>query len=128
MGLKVKSLKAAVFTTTSLDPLATSLHAGIVEQHFMLVRLETEDGTLGFGEAAATPHITGETLATMPTVVRHEIAPLLQGHDIRNIQGMHGRLDRLFPVGNRSAISAVDIPVHATSDERRFGKAGVRMG
>jgi len=112
MGLQIKSLAAAVFATTSRDPLATSMHAGMVEQRFMMVRLETEDGTLGFGEAAATPFITGETLETMLAVVRGEIAPLLKGHDIRDVQGMHRRLDRLFPTGNRSAISAVDMAVH----------------
>ncbi|WP_454851201.1 hypothetical protein [Rhizobium binxianense] len=112
MGLRIKSLTAAAFATTSRDPLATSLHAGMVEQRFMTVRLETGDGTLGFGEAAATPFITGETLETMLAVVRGEIAPLLKGHDIRDVQGMHRRLDRLFPAGNRSAISAVDMAVH----------------
>lgn len=49
----------------------------------LIVRIEAEDGTCGWGEAASAPNMTGDTLPAMVAAVREHIAPLVVGQDAR---------------------------------------------
>lgn len=49
----------------------------------LIVRIEAEDGTCGWGEAASAPNMTGDTLPAMVAAVREHIAPLIVGQDAR---------------------------------------------
>lgn len=49
----------------------------------LLVRIEAEDGTCGWGEAASAPTMTGDTLPAMVAAVRDHLAPMLEGEDAR---------------------------------------------
>jgi D-galactarolactone cycloisomerase len=90
-----------------------------------LVRVTTEDGLVGYGEAKASVGSAG-VCAALVTCVREELRPLLVGQDARRIAGLwelmyngprgHYALDRgrVFPVLGRrgltvSAISGVDM-------------------
>src|SRR5580658_2048369 len=44
----------------------------------MLVRIETDDGVVGWGEAASAPIMTGETVAGMMAAVGHMAPALLK--------------------------------------------------
>src|SRR3979411_2347158 len=46
-----------------------------------LVRIEASDGTVGWGEAASAPTMTGDTLGGLVAAVRDHLAPLLLGQD-----------------------------------------------
>jgi muconate cycloisomerase len=76
----------------------------------MLLRLEADDGSVGWGEAAAAPTMTGETLASMVAAVEY-LSPVLVGRDADDIDGalraMHGRM-----YGNHGAKAAVEIALH----------------
>ena len=48
----------------------------ITHAHNLLVRIEAEDGTVGWGEAASAPTMTGDTLGGLMAAVDH-LAPLL---------------------------------------------------
>lgn len=65
---KLRSLEFAPFDVPLLEPfgIATGSHQSMEN---VLVRLELEDGTVGLGEAAPVPHISGETQAA---VLAHE--------------------------------------------------------
>jgi len=66
----------------------------------VLVRLETADGIVGWGEAASAPTMTGETVATMMRAV-NDIAPLIKApQDLRALPG------------NPAARSAIDMAMH----------------
>ena len=73
----------------------------------VLIKIATEDGRVGWGEAASAPVMTGETLASLVAAVHH-LAPALTGRDTRDIDGamaaMHGRL-----YGNNGAKAAIEI-------------------
>lgn len=112
MGFKITSLAAAVFATTSRDPITVSLHAGMVDRRFMLGRWGTEGGALGFGQAAAMPFVTGETFCTKLPVLAAKIALLLKGGNFRDKQGVHCRWEQPLAVRNPSAVSAVDMAAH----------------
>jgi len=88
----------------------------------VLVRLETADGIVGWGEAASAPTMTGETVATMVRAIE-QVAPLLT-----DAEDAHAALHRT-PPGAKAAIDialldamgkAAGKPVHALlGGERR---------
>src|SRR5260370_38915268 len=45
----------------------------------ILVRIEAADGTVGWGEAASAPTMTGDTLGGLVAAVRDHLGPLLIG-------------------------------------------------
>ncbi len=47
----------------------------------LIVRIETEDGLVGWGEAASAPTMSGDLQASMVAAVRQVFAPLLVGQD-----------------------------------------------
>src|SRR5438270_13801160 len=56
----------------------------------LLVRAESADGHVGWGEAPSAPTMTGDTLGGLVAAVHDLIAPLL------NAQGAHGSLRALL--------------------------------
>jgi muconate cycloisomerase len=76
--------------------------------HNVLVRLETEDGIVGWGEAASAPLMTGETVASMVRAVE-QIAPALSVVD--DAQDAQARMQLALP-GNHGAKAAIDIAIH----------------
>ena len=45
----------------------------------LLVRMEAVDGTIGWGEAASAPTMTGDTQGGLVVAVRDHLAPMLIG-------------------------------------------------
>ena len=76
----------------------------------VLVRLETDDGIVGWGEAASSPSMTGETVESMMAAIRY-LGPMLVGSDIEDIAAISRRMDRAF-YGNYGAKSAIEIALH----------------
>ena len=74
----------------------------------LLVRIEAADGTVGWGEAASAPGMTGDIQPAMVAAVREILAPMLVGEDARAraklVQRMHHGL-----YGNSGARSAVEV-------------------
>jgi muconate cycloisomerase len=76
----------------------------------VLVRVTTADGRVGWGEAAAAPVMTGETLESIVTAV-HTIAPALVGRDPRDVDGaLHAMDGRMY--GNHGAKAAIEIALN----------------
>jgi L-alanine-DL-glutamate epimerase-like enolase superfamily enzyme len=49
----------------------------------LIVRLETKNGLVGWGNAAPDPHVTGETIEASQKVLSTEIIPAVMGRDAR---------------------------------------------
>src|SRR3954462_1018228 len=80
----------------------------ITKAENLLVRVESTDGTVGWGEAPSAPTMTGDTLGGLVSAVRDHLAPLLAGQDAWT----HPKLMRVLRralVGNRGAHSAVEM-------------------
>jgi len=76
----------------------------------VLVRIEADDGSVGWGEAASAPVMTGETLESIVTAV-HYLAPSLRGREPADIAGALATMDgRMY--GNHSAKAAIEIALH----------------
>jgi len=74
----------------------------------VLVRIEAQDGTVGWGEAASAPTMTGDTVAGLVAAVREPLAPLLAGEDAWTRPALMKRL-KVALYGNTGAHSAVEM-------------------
>ena len=74
----------------------------------VLVRMEAADGTVGWGEAASAPTMTGDTLGGLTAAVRDHLAPALIGADAWMRPALMRRL-RAVLRGNTGAHSAVEM-------------------
>ena len=74
----------------------------------VLVRIEAADGTLGWGEAASAPTMTGDTQGGLIAAVRDHLAPVLVGEDAWMRPVLMKRL-RTVLHGNTGAHSAVEM-------------------
>jgi len=74
----------------------------------ILVRVEAADGTVGWGEAASAPTMTGDTLGGLTAAVRDHLAPPLIGADAWMRPALMKRL-RAVLHGNTGAHSAVEM-------------------
>ena len=73
----------------------------------VLVRITTDDGLVGHGEAPPRPYTYGETAASIVAVLRDVFAPSLVGADPFAREAIRARLGRT--VANNAAKGAVDV-------------------
>jgi muconate cycloisomerase len=89
--------------------------AGLSGQH-VFVRMETDDGHVGWGETRALPAWSYETLESVTFAVRNYLAPLVIGRppfELNDIQRrMYETLTPAVSNGQPFAKSAVDIALH----------------
>ena len=78
----------------------------ITKAENLIVRVELQDGQVGWGEAPSAPTMTGDTLGSLVAAVRDHLAPLLIGKDAT--ADHRGMLARAL-VGNTGAHSAVEM-------------------
>jgi muconate cycloisomerase len=76
----------------------------------VLVRLETDDGVVGWGGAATAPTMTGETVASMSAAIRY-LAPKLEGLPLDDIAAVMDRAGH-YLFGNNSAKSVIEMALH----------------
>lgn len=104
---------------TTIDPIAISLPmkkpvimAGeqVRRADNVLVRIATDTGLVGWGEAASAPLMTGDTLESITAAVRY-MTPALDGRDPADIEGALAAMDgRMY--GNHGAKAAIEIALH----------------
>ena len=103
----------------SIEPIAVSLPmkkpvqmAGetVARADNVLVRVESEDGVVGWGEAASAPVMTGETVASMMAAVDH-MAPALLGRRAGDFGGATAAMDAVI-YGNTAAKAAIEIALY----------------
>jgi muconate cycloisomerase len=76
----------------------------------LLVRIEAADGTVGWGEAASAPTMTGDTQGGLVAAVRDHLAPMLVGKNARDWPALRLAIHRAL-LGNGGAHSAVEMAV-----------------
>ena len=103
----------------SIEPIAVALPmkqvmkmAGveIAAAENLLVRIESDDGIVGWGESASAPTMTGETQASMVAAVQY-LTPALLGLDAADIDTASARME-LRMYGNQAAKAAIEIALH----------------
>ena len=77
----------------------------------VIVRIETDCGTVGWGSAPPTSKVTGDTIGSITGAINEAIRPVLLGRDADALEDNLVTLDGAI-VGNTSAKAAVDIALH----------------
>jgi len=82
----------------------------------VLVKLTTDNGVTGWGEATPTPRWTYETTETIVSTLRIYLAPAVTGIPVWNLDALHRAMDRAInpgvTPGSPLAKSAIDVAAH----------------
>jgi muconate cycloisomerase len=107
--MKIKRIEPIAVSLPMVKPLKMSFEE-VTSAENVLVRLEADDGTVGWGGAAAAPTMTGETVASMAAAIRY-LAPRLEGMPLDDIAAVMARAGN-YLYGNHSAKSVIEIALH----------------
>ncbi|TCI54033.1 dipeptide epimerase [Exiguobacterium sp. SH1S21] len=77
----------------------------------VIVKMTTECGLVGYGEAVADEHVTGESLESTISVIRRLLGPLLIGRNPMHLERIHDEMDRAIR-DVPAAKAALDIACH----------------
>ncbi|MDQ3013333.1 MAG: dipeptide epimerase [Acidobacteriota bacterium] len=80
----------------------------------IIVRIELENGLIGWGNAAPDEHVTGETAESAEQTINQIFRPFLIGQDATRIESLWPQLRALAPK-QPTAIAAVDIALYDLS-------------
>ncbi len=105
--LRIRRVDAIPLALPLAKPMAMS-RVTVADARNLLVRIEAADGTLGWGEAASAPTMTGDTLGGLVAAVREHLAPALIGQDAWMRPALCRALRRRL-IGNPGAHSAVEM-------------------
>lgn len=108
--MKITKIKTGLIKIPLVTPFHTSLRS-VDSIKDILVCIETDSGLTGFGEAAPTAVITGETLGSIRTAIHDYIAPAICGMELEDLDGIMRRLHQCMQK-NTSAKAAVDIALY----------------
>ena len=76
----------------------------------VLVRVEADNGVVGWGEAASAPTMTGETVESMMAAIRY-LTPAVETRSAEDIAGaLAAMTSRMY--GNNAAKAAIEIALH----------------
>lgn len=107
--MKIRSIEPIAISLPMLKPV---IMAGEVVSRAdnVLVRIEAENGMVGWGEAASAPVMTGDTLESLVSAV-HYLDSALRGRDPADIANALIAMDgRMY--GNHGAKAAIEIALH----------------
>lgn len=79
----------------------------ISELESVLIKVETEEGLCGYGEAATLPYVTGDNMDTALSVGK-ELRSALIGKDPTAVEALHAAMDPLYN-GNTAIKAGIDI-------------------
>jgi o-succinylbenzoate synthase len=91
-------------------PFKTALRTVTIAES-IFVKITTEDGFVGWGEAPPTHVITGDSLGSIQYAIDHVVGPQLLGLDLHHSERVFQKLHRSM-VGNSSAKAALDMAIH----------------
>lgn len=77
----------------------------------VIVKIITDTGNIGFGSAASTALVTGDTGESIEGAIKNYIKKSIVGMDIENLENIFLKLNSCI-VGNTSAKAAVDIAIY----------------
>jgi len=88
---------------------------------FLLVRVHTDEGISGVGEASCTPRWSGEDQVTGEHLIRSYLEPLLIGEDPRQVEQLTKKF-RLAFAGNYFTKAAVETALWDIAERRQASR------
>jgi L-alanine-DL-glutamate epimerase-like enolase superfamily enzyme len=108
-GVRIKTIEPIAVSLPMKKPVKMAGET-VSRADNILVRIETDDGAVGWGEAASAPTMTGETVASMMAAVSH-MAPNLLQRPADDFAGAAAAMDAQM-YGNSGAKAAIEIALH----------------
>ncbi len=108
--MKIIKIETAKVNIPLVTPFKTALRT-VDSVNDIVVRITTDDGQTGFGEAPPTAVITGDTHGSILSAIEEFIAPAIVGMEIENLDGIMKKLHGCI-LKNSSAKAAVDMAVY----------------
>ena len=105
----MKIVEAEIFPVDlGLNIQLHSAHARYDVTHDIYIKVTADDGAAGYRATAPKFYITGESQATVVSVIRDYLMPAILGEDPFDIERIHARLDKAIRY-NGAAKAAVDL-------------------
>jgi len=108
--MKITDIKIGFISVPLTTPFKTALRT-VTSVNDVIVEVHTDTGNIGYGEAAPTGVITGDTTGAIVGAIEDHITKALIGLDIEDIETITNKLNDCV-VKNYSAKAAVDIAVY----------------
>lgn len=108
--MKIKNIEVGIIEVPLRKPFKTALRT-VNSIRNLVVRVTTDEGYRGYGEAAPTAVITGDTIGSIKCAIEDYIRPQLIGLEISNIEEIMNRINASI-VKNNSAKAAVDMAIY----------------
>ena len=94
--MKIERIEAIPVRVPLKDGLTTKTAHGVhATSNYVIVRVYTDQGLVGLGEATVAPRWSGETSATCLNVISELLAPALIGQNALDITRLRYRMDRV---------------------------------
>ena len=78
------------------------------ESHYLFIKIGSEDGAAGYGEATLAPVWSGESQAAAQHIIREILTPLLIGKDALHLNALTDSMDRAL-IGNPFTKAAIEM-------------------
>lgn len=105
--MRIKSVKVSAIRLPLKHPFAIAYET-YHDMPSIIVKIETDDGLIGYGEAVPDQHVTGETWESTYAVLTKYLAPLVIGENPFHIERIHNRMAETL-YGVPTAKTAIDI-------------------
>ncbi|MCM3757604.1 dipeptide epimerase [Sporosarcina aquimarina] len=105
--MKIKEIEIFAIRLPLHEPFVIS-YATYDDMPSIIVKLTTDTGIVGYGEAVADDHVTGESWEGTFSVLRHTLAPAVIGLNPSEFERLHETMDKEI-YGVPTAKAAIDI-------------------
>lgn len=117
--MKISRARITLIDVPLLEPFVVS-YASYDSMPSIILRLETDDGLVGYGESVPDEMITGETPTGVVEALKTRLLPAILGLDPRDITAVHQQLDAVLH-GCGAAKAAIDIACWDLAGRQRNG-------
>ncbi len=107
--MKITSIHTTILKAPLKTPFITSLRR-VDSLEDLVVIIECDDGSVGYGEGAPTPVITGETMGSMIAAIEH-IKPFIIGLELEDFNTILNNIHTSI-LKNTTAKSALEIAIY----------------
>lgn len=108
--MKIKDIQVGIISVPLKKPFKTALRT-VDKVEDIVVKVITDTGHVGYGEAPPTAVITGDTLGSIKCAIEDFIKPQILGLEIENLEEIMKRINNSI-LKNTSAKAAVDIAIY----------------
>lgn len=108
--MKITEMRIGRISVPLIVPFTTALRS-VNSVEDILVEIHTDEGLIGYGEAAPNAVVTGDTPESIAAAIRHQIAKFVLGRDLDEFASILQDVQKSC-IHNTAAKAAVDIALH----------------